>query len=82
MLTGRYPLKNLRMGSRRQTSVPVIESFDLKPGRILARKYEVVQPLGGGWEGRSDADMIDVQTRDAMTERTDWGDLIENETEQ
>ena len=41
MLTGRYPLKNLRMGSRRQTSVPVIESFDLKPGRILARKYEV-----------------------------------------
>ncbi len=28
-----------------------IESFDLKPGRILARKYEVVARLGGGWEG-------------------------------
>jgi len=28
-----------------------IESFDLKPGRILARKYEVVSRLGGGWEG-------------------------------
>jgi hypothetical protein len=30
---------------------PVIDSFDLKPGRILARKYEVIKPLGGGWEG-------------------------------
>lgn len=28
-----------------------IQSFDLKPGRILARKYEVVDRLGGGWEG-------------------------------
>lgn len=28
-----------------------IRSFDLKPGRILARKYEVVSRLGGGWEG-------------------------------
>lgn len=30
---------------------PVIDSFDLKPGRILARKYEVIKPLGAGWEG-------------------------------
>jgi tRNA A-37 threonylcarbamoyl transferase component Bud32 len=28
-----------------------IESFDLSPGRTLARKYEVVSRLGGGWEG-------------------------------
>jgi len=28
-----------------------IESFDLVPGRTLARKYEVVSRLGGGWEG-------------------------------
>lgn len=28
-----------------------IESFDLPPGRILARKYEVVAKLGAGWEG-------------------------------
>jgi tRNA A-37 threonylcarbamoyl transferase component Bud32 len=31
--------------------VPGIESFDLVPGRTLARKYEVVSRLGGGWEG-------------------------------
>ncbi len=28
-----------------------IESFDLHPGRVLARKYEIVSRLGGGWEG-------------------------------
>jgi NodT family efflux transporter outer membrane factor (OMF) lipoprotein len=33
--------------------------------------------LGGGWEHRTDADMIDGQTREALMERTDWGELIE-----
>jgi tRNA A-37 threonylcarbamoyl transferase component Bud32 len=28
-----------------------IDSFNLQPGRILARKYEVVDLLGAGWEG-------------------------------
>ena len=28
-----------------------INSFDLQPGRILARKYEVIELLGAGWEG-------------------------------
>ena len=28
-----------------------IQTFDLAPGRTLARKYEVVSRLGGGWEG-------------------------------
>jgi len=28
-----------------------IRSFDLQPGRILARKYEVVSRVGAGWEG-------------------------------
>lgn len=28
-----------------------IESFDFDPGRVLARKYEVLSRLGDGWEG-------------------------------
>jgi serine/threonine protein kinase len=28
-----------------------IESFNFQPGRILARKYEIISFLGGGWEG-------------------------------
>jgi serine/threonine protein kinase len=29
----------------------LIDSFDFKPGRVLARKYEIIKLLGGGWEG-------------------------------
>jgi len=39
------------MGNRLHSGRVVIDKFDLKPGRILARKYELVQPLGAGWEG-------------------------------
>lgn len=28
-----------------------LNTFDLKPGRVLANKYEVVRKLGEGWEG-------------------------------
>ncbi len=31
--------------------LPRIESFDFPPGRVLARKYEVVERIGAGWEG-------------------------------
>ena len=26
-------------------------SFDLSPGRVIAKKYEIISMLGGGWEG-------------------------------
>ncbi|KPK38070.1 MAG: serine/threonine protein kinase [Gammaproteobacteria bacterium SG8_47] len=35
----------------RQAKHVVVDSFDFKPGRVLAGKYEVVSKLGGGWEG-------------------------------
>lgn len=28
-----------------------VESFDLQPGRKIARKYEIISQLGTGWEG-------------------------------
>jgi len=28
-----------------------VSQFNLKPGRILARKYEIIDLLGAGWEG-------------------------------
>ena len=33
------------------TRLPYIDSFNLSPSRILAKKYEVVSLLGSGWEG-------------------------------
>ena len=29
-----------------------VKDFNLKPGRVLARKYEVISILGSGWEGQ------------------------------
>jgi serine/threonine protein kinase len=29
----------------------VVDAFDFQPGRLLAKKYEVVSKLGQGWEG-------------------------------
>lgn len=39
------------MGKSSYTGSRVIDSFDFSPGRVLARKYEVIKPLGAGWEG-------------------------------
>ena len=39
------------MPKRPKTRLPVIDHFDLKPGRVLARKYEIIDKLGAGWEG-------------------------------
>ncbi len=44
---------------------------------IIANFIALYLALGGGWELRDDADMIDAETRDTMKERTNWGDLIE-----
>lgn len=40
-----------RMNKQRQIIAPVIDRFDIQPGRVLARKYEVIKLLGHGWEG-------------------------------
>ena len=39
------------MAERSKALIPVIQQFNLVPGRMLARKYEVIQTLGAGWEG-------------------------------
>lgn len=31
---------------------PIVKSFNLEPGQILVRKYEVIKLLGEGWEGQ------------------------------
>jgi serine/threonine protein kinase len=39
------------MGKSTRSDIPVITNFDIRPGRVLARKYEVIELLGTGWEG-------------------------------
>jgi tRNA A-37 threonylcarbamoyl transferase component Bud32 len=39
------------MNKQRQSIAPFVDRFDIPPGRVLARKYEVIKLLGRGWEG-------------------------------
>ncbi len=39
------------MVARHSTKPPVITSFELSSGRVIARKYEIETLLGAGWEG-------------------------------
>jgi serine/threonine protein kinase len=54
------------MGRVKKTREFLIESFDFPPGRVLARKYEVIACLGGGWEG----EVYLVRERSTGIERT------------
>ena len=52
--------------------------------RYVANKSSVVSSyislylaLGGGWQVRHETDLLDAETREAMMERTNWGDLLE-----
>lgn len=53
------------MARRQQVITPTIEQFDIRPGRMLARKYEVIQQLGRGWEG----EVFLVRERNTSIER-------------
>ena len=65
------------------------QSLFTQQGRYVSNHSGIVSSfialylaLGGGWELRDAGDMIDAQTLDTMRERTNWGDLIEDETKQ
>ena len=39
------------MSQKHDTRPPIIDSFNLAPGRIIAKKYVIDSLLGAGWEG-------------------------------
>lgn len=45
--------------------------------KVVSSYIALYLALGGGWETRYERDLFDSQTRDTLTERTNWGDLIE-----
>jgi serine/threonine protein kinase len=52
------------MGEKKKRII-AIDSFELEPGRVLARKYEVVSLLGAGWEG----EVYKIRERNTRVER-------------
>lgn len=53
-------------------------------GQYVGTKSDVINgfialyvALGGGWQARSDKDLVPEETKKTMSERTDWGGLID-----
>jgi len=45
--------------------------------KVVSSYISLYLALGGGWQLRYETDLLDAATRDALTERSNWGDLIE-----
>jgi NodT family efflux transporter outer membrane factor (OMF) lipoprotein len=48
-------------------------------GDIVRNVVALYKALGGGWENRDGLPWVDPETLETMSDRTDWGDLIEAE---
>jgi NodT family efflux transporter outer membrane factor (OMF) lipoprotein len=48
-------------------------------GDIVRSVVALYKALGGGWESRDGLPWVDPETLEVMSDRTDWGDLIEVE---
>ena len=47
-------------------------------GDVLRSFVALYRGLGGGWQTNPQGEFIDEATRDAMQERTNWGDVLDN----
>jgi hypothetical protein len=50
-------------------------------GRIVSSLILTYRALGGGWQLRQGNTYVDAKTLDTMRERTNWGDLLDDQTE-
>ncbi len=50
-------------------------------GRIVSSLVSTYRALGGGWQLRQGNTYVDATTLDTMRERTNWGELLDDQTE-
>ena len=48
-------------------------------GDVARHLIATYKALGGGWQRRETGPLISPETREEMTERTNWGELLEGE---
>ena len=48
-------------------------------GRVSTNLVALYKALGGGWQIRIGKEIIDADTKEEMSNRTDWGKLLESE---
>jgi outer membrane protein TolC len=52
--------------------------FVSNKSKVVGSYITLYVALGGGWQVRYESELIDAETREAMSERSNWGDLIES----
>jgi outer membrane protein TolC len=52
--------------------------FVSNKSKVVGSYIALYVALGGGWQVRYESELIDAETREAMSERSNWGDLIES----
>lgn len=53
------------------------DAYAVTRGNIATSLIALYKALGGGWEVRLGNDFVPADVREEMSERTDWGDLLE-----
>ena len=51
-------------------------------GRVARNLVAIYRALGGGWQIRDGKDIISTESKDAMRDRTNWGDLLDTDAQQ
>jgi hypothetical protein len=49
---------------------------------VARNLVSIYRALGGGWQIREGKDFISTESKDAMRERTNWGDLLDTDAQQ
>jgi hypothetical protein len=50
-------------------------------GRIVSSLVSTYRALGGGWQLRQGNTYVDAKTLETMRNRTNWGELLDDQTE-
>jgi hypothetical protein len=50
-------------------------------GRIVSSLVSTYRALGGGWQLRQGNTYVDAKTLETMRDRTNWGELLDDQTE-
>ena len=70
-----------RVLDTQQTLLRVQDAYTVVRGDVVASLVAIYKALGGGWEMRAGNAFVNEQRQETMMERTDWGKLLDSETQ-
>ncbi len=71
-----------RVLDTQQTLLRVQDEHAVVRGNVVESLVAIYKALGGGWEIRAGNTFVNEQRQETMTERTDWGKLLDGDTTQ